>query len=169
MDDMIETERLILRPLTAADAEDAYEWQSDPEVNRYMVYPLYTDVEKTRAWIESLPPDEGEFGFQLKATGKVIGAGGVKYVEAENAWELGYNLNREYWGRGYCTEASKALLQWAYEVHGARDFIACHATANAASGNVLRKCGFQFVKYGRYSRYDGSETFEASFYRMKMP
>lgn len=165
---MIETERLILRPLTAADAADAFEWQSDPQVNRYMVYPLYTDVAKTRAWIESLRPDSGEFGFQLKATGKVIGAGGVKYVEAEDAWELGYNLNRKYWGRGYCTEASKALLQWAYDVHGAREFIACHATANAASGNVLRKCGFQFVRYGQYSRYDGSETFDASFYRMKM-
>ena len=37
---IIDTERLILQPLTVADAEDAFEWQSDPEVNRYMIYPL---------------------------------------------------------------------------------------------------------------------------------
>ena len=165
---IIDTERLILRPLSVADAADAFEWQSDPEVNRYMIYPLYTDIEKTREWIVSLGPDVNEFGFELKSTGKVIGAGGIKYHPDSDAWELGYNLNRNYWGRGYATEASKALIRWAYEYEGARDFIACHATANAASGNVIRKCGFQFVQYGQYSRYDGSETFEASFYRMKM-
>lgn len=167
-DRIIATDRLILRPLTVRNAEDAFEWQSDPEVNRYMVYPLYTDIEKTREWIAGLKPDENEFGFELKATGKIIGAGGIKYIEDENAWELGYNLNRAYWGRGYATEASRALIKWAYETEGARDFIACRATANAASGNVIRKCGFEFVRNGQYERYDGSETFGASFYRMHM-
>ena len=168
MNRVIETERLILRPLTTADAEDAFEWQSDPEVNRYMVYPLYTDIEKTREWIAGLGPDVNEFGFELKSTGKVIGAGGIKYIRDENAWELGYNLNHAYWGRGYATEASRALIRWAYENENARDFTACHATANAASGNVIRKCGFELVRYGQYSRYDGSETYDASFYRMHM-
>lgn len=167
-DRIIKTERLILRPLTVSDAEDAFEWQSDPEVNRYMVYPLYTDIEKTREWIAGLGPDENEFGFALKSTGKVIGAGGIKYVKAEDAWELGYNLNRAYWGMGYATEASRALIRWAYEVGGARDFIACHATANAASGNVIKKCGFTLVRHGQYDRYDGSETFDAAFYKMHL-
>ena len=168
MNRIIETERLILRPLTVSDAADAFEWHGDPEVNRYMVYPLYTDVEQSRAWIAGLAPDENEFGFELKSTGKVIGAGGIKYIAGENAWELGYNLNRAYWGMGYATEASKALIRWAYDTEGARDFIACHATVNAASGNVIRKCGFEFVRYGHYSRYDGSETFDASFYKMHL-
>lgn len=168
MNRIIETERLILRPLRVSDAEDAFEWQSDPEVNRYMVYPLYTDIEKTREWIAGLGPDANEFGFELKSTGKVVGAGGIKYIQDENAWELGYNLNRAYWGKGYATEASRALIQWAYDVEGARDFTAAHATANAASGNVIRKCGFSFVRDGQYSRYDGSETFDARFYRMHL-
>lgn len=164
----IETDRLILRPIRVEDTEDAYQWQSDPEVNRYMVYPLYTDIEKTREWIGSLAPDENEFAFQLKSSGKVIGAGGIKYIEGERAWELGYNLNRDYWGMGYTTEASKALIRWAYEHEGARDFVAAHATANTASGNVIRKCGFTLDHFGQYSRYDDSETFEASFYRMHL-
>ena len=164
----VETERLILRPLSVTDAEDAFEWQSDPEVNRYMIYPRYTDVEKTRAWIAGLADGDNEFGFKLKQTGKVIGAGGIRYHPENGAWELGYNLNRGYWGRGYATEASRALIRWAYETEGARDFTAAHATANAASGNVIRKCGFTFDRFGQYSRIDGSETFEASFYKMHM-
>ena len=166
--DRIETQRLVLRPMTVADAEDAFEWQSDPEVNRYMVYPLYTDIEKTWNWLRGLKPDEHEFGFELKASGKVIGAGGIKYVPDAKAWELGYNLNRAYWGRGYATEASRALIRWAYDAHGARDFIAAHSTINDASGNVIRKCGFSFDHFGQYSRYDGSEVFDASFYSMHL-
>ena len=165
---IIDTERLILRPLSVADAADAFEWQSDPEVNRYMIYPLYTDIEKTREWIAGLAPDVNEFGFELKSTGKVIGAGGIKYVREADAWELGYNLNRRYWGMGYATEASKALIRWAYEYEGARDFIACHATQNPASGNVIHKCGFALDHYGQYARYDGSEIFEAAFYKMHL-
>ena len=58
----IETERLILRPLTVEDVEDAFEWLSDPEVNRYMVYPLYTDIERARAWLAGLKPEDNEIG-----------------------------------------------------------------------------------------------------------
>ena len=154
--------------LTVADAGDAFEWQSDPEVNRYMIYPLYTDVEKTRAWIAGLAVGDNEFGFELKETGKVIGAGGIKRQSDGDVWELGYNLNRAYWGRGYATEASKALIKWAYETQGARDFTAAHATLNTASGNVIRKCGFRFDRFGEYSRIDDSETFPATFYKMHL-
>ena len=164
---MIETERLILRPLTLADAEDVFEWVGDPIVNRYMPYPLYQNVEQVRKWIQSIDPEHYEFGFQLKETGKVIGAGSIG-LNDENMHELGYNINRAYWGRGYATEASKAMIQWAYEHLNARNFAAAHVTANTASGNVLRKCGFQFAKYGQYGRFDGSEMFDATFLELHM-
>lgn len=164
----IETQRLILRPLTVADAPDVFEWVGDPEVNRWMPYPLYESVDQARAWIARLRPEDHEFGFQLRDGGKVIGAGSVKWVEEQRAGELGYNLNRAWWGRGYATEAAKALLGWARDALGIRDFVASHAVANAASGNVIRKCGFQFERYGQYGRYDGSEIFDAAFYRLHM-
>ena len=164
----IETERLILRPLTVADAGDVFEWVGDPVVNRYMPYPVYTSLEPVRKWIESIDVDHLEFGFELRDTGKVIGAGSVGWNPEADAFELGYNLNRAYWNQGYATEASRAMIDWARRTYGARDFCASHATANAASGKVILKCGFQFEKYGRYSRYDGSETFEASFYRLHL-
>ena len=164
---MIDTPRLLLRPMTEADAEAAFVWLSDPVVNRYMPYPLYTRVEDARAWLSGLKPGCGEFGFVRKADGVLIGAGSIRQQE-DGAWEVGYNLRRDAWGQGYATEAARALIAWAHTEQGATRFTAAHVTKNAASGNVLRKCGFRFVRYGQYSRYDGSETFDASFYEMEL-
>lgn len=164
----IETARLLLRPVTMDDAEDMFEWVSDPAVNRYMPYPLYHSIEQVRVYISTIPEDANEFAFCLKETGKVIGAGSVHYDPERNAYELGYNLSRKYWGSGYATEASEAMIRWAHDELGVHDFCANHANANAASANVLKKCGFVFDHYGRYSRFDGSETFDASFYTMHL-
>lgn len=164
----IETERLLLRPLTLADAEDVFKWVGDPVVNRYMPYPLYENVDQVKRWIADIKDEDLEFGFELKATGRVIGAGSVGYDKERAAYELGYNLNRAYWGKGFATEASRAMLKWAYDALGARDFVANHAVSNAASGNVIRKCGFQFERYGQYGRFDGSEVFDAAFYRLHL-
>lgn len=164
---IMETQRLILRPLTSDDAQDVFEWTGDPIVNRYMPYPLHENVHQTKEWISTLG-DKNEFCFCLKETGKVIGAGSITYRTEYDAYELGYNLNRKFWGMGYATEAAKAMIQWAYENMDARVFLARHANANKASGNVITKCGFQFERYGQYSRYDGSEVFEASYYSLHL-
>ena len=162
------TDRLILRPLEEKDAEDVFEWVGDPIVNKYMPYSVYKDIEQVKKWIEEAKNKDYEFCFELKETGKVIGAGSVKFNAEQNAYELGYNLNRAFWNQGYATEAAKAMIKWAYETIGVKDFFARHANANIASGNIIRKCGFQFEKYGQYERFDGSEVFEASCYRLHL-
>lgn len=167
-DKRIETKRLRLRPLVTGDAADVFAWVGDPIVNRYMPYSLYHEIREVERWIDSLEDDENEFAFCLKETGKVIGAGSVTLDPVRNAYELGYNLNRAFWGNGYATEAASAMIQWAYTQLGAREFCANHANANAASGRVLSKCGFRFDHYGQYARFDGSEVFDASFYAMHL-
>lgn len=168
MDRIIKTERLLLRPLVKSDAKDVFEWVSDPVVNRYMPYSLYQNTDQVEKWIASLKDDSNTFAFCLQDTGKVIGSGSIPFDPKGNAYELGYNFNRAYWGNGYATEASKAMIQWAYTYLNARDFCASHVNANTASGKVILKCGFQFDHYGQCSRYDGSETFDASFYVMHL-
>lgn len=165
----IQTERLILRPLRVTDAADVFEWVGDPVVNRYMPYPLYQNVAQVEDWIARIPEAENEFGFALRSTGKVIGSGSITWDPQRNVYELGYNVSRAYWGLGYATEAAKAMLHWAHTMLNARDFAAEHVTVNAASGRVLQKCGFQFDHFGQYSRFDGSETFDASFYSLRLP
>ena len=51
MDRRIETKRLILRPLEKKDAQDIFEWASDPVVNKYMLYALYQNVQQAEDWI----------------------------------------------------------------------------------------------------------------------
>lgn len=162
----IETERLILRPLTTNDAKDVFEWVSDPVVNRFMPYGLYNNVEQVKEWINGIEEDKNHFGFELAETGKVIGSGDVGFDSENGAYGLGYNLNRAFWGQGFATEAAKAMIRWTYKTVGTSDFVACHAVQNPASGKVIQKCGFRFEKNGQYSRFDGSETFDAAYYSL---
>ena len=90
----IETQRLILKPITLEDASAVFVWASDPEVNRYMPYPLHKSIEDTRAWIASITPDMLEFGFYRKDNGQLIGTGGVGKNE-DGVHMLGYNLRHD--------------------------------------------------------------------------
>ena len=171
----LETERLILRPLTVADAEAVFVWTSDPQVNRYMSYSLHTDVEATRQWLREVEQDTEEqaalenytFGFVRKSDSLLIGSGGIRRQE-DDTWDFGYNLRRDCWGQGYTTEAMKAIIDFARR-RGAKVFAAHHAVDNPASGRVMEKCGLTFRHCGEYSKFDGSETFKAKFYQMELP
>lgn len=168
---VIETDRLILRPLTLDDAQAEFVWLSDPAVNRYMPYPLYTDISDVVKWLEVAMNCENElhFGFVRKADGLLIGAGSIGPHDHQNgAWEFGYNLRRDAWNQGYATEATRAMIALARREYGVRVFTASHAIDNPASGRVMEKCGLHFDHFGEYSRFDGSETFKAKFWTMIM-
>lgn len=75
----INTERLLLRPLRTADAEDVFEWVGDERVARYMVYTTYSDIEQAREWLAFVEKDTSTyyFGFERVADGKLIGSGDI--------------------------------------------------------------------------------------------
>ena len=75
---------------------------------------------------------------------------------------------KDCWNQGYATEAAKAMIDFAYQEFDIHDFGANHAVANPASGRVMEKCGMYFDHYGEYSRFDGSETFPAKFYKLHL-
>lgn len=166
-----ETERLLLRPLTVDDAEAAFVWLSDPQVNRFMPYLLFSSVDEARQWILSLDElvDNYIWGFVRKADGLLIGSGSVRLSSPETgSWTLGYNIRRDCWRQGYTTEAARGILGFAYHTLGVRDFTAQHAVANPASGSVLKHCGFVYDRDVTYSKRDGSETFPAKFYKLHL-
>ncbi len=164
----IETERLILKPMTKEDAPAAFIWLSDKEVNRYMIYTRYSSVEEAEAWISSIKEEENVFGFYLK-DGLLIGSGHVCHEKTEErAWVVGYNLRRDCWGKGYATEAVKGMIKWAHENFGVTEFVSSHALQNTASGRVQEKCGFHADGYREYRKADGSETFTAQVVRLKL-
>ena len=166
----INTPRLLLRPLTQADADAAFVWCSDPEVNRYMPYTLYTRVEDVRTWLAAVEQSTNElnFGFVRKSDGLLIGSGSIGPNDETGCWIFGYNFRRDCWGQGYATEAAQAMIDFVKVNFGARRFAANHASANPASGRVMEKCGLVFDHFGEYGRFDGSEIFPARYYRLTL-
>ena len=140
---MINTERLLIRPFRESDAEDAFEWRSDPEVNRFMPYPCDDNVEELRQRIKEWITDNDKYAIVLKATDKVIGDISLEWSEKDGVHEIGYNINRSFWRKGYATEAVKALIQWAFNAPQVIAIEAETESENTASIRVLEKCGFK--------------------------
>lgn len=162
----IESERLLLRPLTLADAPAVFAIASDPEVNRYMLYARHQSIADAEKWLRSLQPETLEFAFTLKESGQLIGTGGL--CESGGCYELGYQLRRDAWGRGYATEAAKAIILWASRSLDAHRFSAAHVVDNAASKHVIQKCGFHFVSYEQAERFDGGAVFQTACYELNI-
>ena len=100
---ILETERLILKPLSVDDAEAVFEWASDPRVAKFMSYPQHTDIMQTIDGLKSLEDDETEWtwAFVLKEENKVIGSGGIgPNAEMQGYWGIGYNIHYDYWHNG---------------------------------------------------------------------
>ena len=167
MERRIETERLILRTVTVDDAEAIFKWASDPEVNKFMIYPLHANLDVTRDWLKSRDingSDEFDLGFVLKETGELIGQGGIFYHEDIDAWSLGYNLRRDYWGQGLVPEAIQAIIDYVDKEKGIRAIVGEFAKENSKSRRVMEKLGMTYWKDAQYSKLDGSEIFESCKY-----
>ncbi len=156
---ILETERLILRPLTVEDAQTVFEnWTSDPDVARFMSWELHKTVSDTEAWLrfeENALEDDSVYnwGFVLKETGELIGSGGLVFVESKGMYELGYNIMKKYWNQGLTTEAAQRIIDFGKTELKQNKFYCCHAKDNPASGKVMTKVGFQCQgECIRYSR-----------------
>jgi ribosomal-protein-alanine N-acetyltransferase len=161
----ITTDRLVLRPLTIDDAEAAFEWTGDERVAKYMIYSTHESVETTKEWLRSIKPSENIFGFVRKSDGKLIGSGGIRLLE-DGFWEFGYNLRYDCWGKGYATEASKAMIEYVRSKYGDIRLRSECAVENTASARVIEKCGLVFKGYGEYTSYDGKKTFKAKIFEL---
>ena len=165
----IETDRLILRPLKIDDAQAVYQWVSDERVAKYMVYNTYTSLEDAVEWLTVLqePDEEYHFGFVRKEDGLVIGSGSIgPESERKDFWAFGYNLRYDCWGKGYATEATKAMMKFANEQFGVVKFSSSHAEPNKASGRVMEKCGLHFTGYGQFQKLDGTGKMRSMEYEM---
>ena len=167
-----ETERLIIRPLTPDDAEAAFRWCGDPDVNTYMIYPLYHRAEDVRAWLESRDtddPDNYDEGIVLKRTGELIGSGGMRFHPERNAWEIGYNIRKDQWGNGYVVEYLTALMDQIRAVRPIEAIDGIFAAENYKSRRVMEKLGMVYVRDTSFDKLDGSLTYQAKYYRRNLP
>ena len=169
---IIETERMILRPLTVADAGDIFErWTSDDRVSKYVRWCTHNSVDDTVEWLKfeeaGIDSDKQyQWGFTIKDSGYLFGSGGISFNETEGVYELGYNIMYKCWNRGYATEAAKAILEFAIKELNQKEFIAWHAVENPASGAVMRKCGFVYECNEIHTKFDGVTSFDTKKHRL---
>ena len=164
----LETERLLLRNLTPEDYRAAFLWCGDPDVARYMVYPVYTRAEDVKAWLETLDPenpDEYDAGIVLKSTGELIGSGGLYYRPEDDLWTIGYNLRKDQWGHGYALEMIEGLLEQVRKDRDVRGIRGTFAAANHRSQRVMEKLGMTYVEDVTRSKLDGSDSYPGKLYR----
>lgn len=148
----IETERLLLRRFTLADAEAVYQnWASDPEVTRYLTWPVHTGVAVSRAvledWVASYEKETFyQWAIILKAHGSdPIGSiSAVRIDDAVDSIHIGYCLGRSWWHQGIMSEALKAVMEFFFDEVGANRIESRHDPRNPRSGMVMKKCGMHY-------------------------
>ena len=142
--EVITTDSLVLRRPALADAAEVYAYAHDPEVTRYLVWPTHTAMRESIAFIEACGPRWGSgeeycWVSTIAPEDHVIGAIGCRV--REYTADFGYVLHRAYWGRGYATEAARAVVTWLTSLPGiSRIWATCDAE-NRASVRVLEKTG----------------------------
>lgn len=144
---VLTTERLVLRPFRADDAEAMFNnWASDPEVTKYLTWTPHKSAEETRALLtlwEEESKKEDCYHWAITLGGELIGDIALVGVRGENA-VAGYCLCRRFWGKGIMTEALDEVLRFCFEEVGFHRIEICHAAQNPASGRVMEKCGLKY-------------------------
>lgn len=144
--DRIETARLMLVRPREEDAPAIFQrYAGDAEVTRYLTWPTHQSVNDTRLFVQFSDAEwaRGPVGpllIRSRETGQLLGGTGLSFEPGGDP-STGYVLARDSWGRGYATEALKAMVDLARDCGSPRVYALCHPD-HAASIRVLEKCGF---------------------------
>ncbi len=166
------TDRLVLRRSRPEDAETISAYRSDPEVNRYQGW-RRTDPTGIRRDIEEMagraPGEPGgwvQLSVEERGSGLLVGDVGLNLAEGEpGVIKVGYTIAPEYQGRGYATEAVRALVAYVLGALGA-DVVRAYADAeNVASTRVAEKVGMRLVE--RFGGRGGGETWVGLRYELR--
>lgn len=168
----IRTDRLILRATTLDDAEAAYQRRNRPDVARYQDWELpYTreQAEQRAAEVVAMDgPTDGQ-GWSLTVTEaadpeRILGDLYVGISWGGRSAEIGYTLHPDYWGRGYATEAARAIVHYLFTGFGVGRVEASLHPDNTASARVLEECGMVYEGLTRQSFWVGDTCSDGMFY-----
>lgn len=144
------TDRLIMRDFELSDIPAVQEYASDPDVIEFMEWGpnILEDTEKfiKEQIVHQQETDRKIFepAITLKDSGMLIGGVGITLENGVGV--IGNCLNKHHWGRGYATEATKAIMEWGRVKFGLTKFAATCDVKNDASRRVLEKCGLKIVR-----------------------
>ena len=109
---------------------------------------------------------EAELGYAalivtLKKTGQFIGSGGLQPVKDTPEVEIAYHYLPSAWGRGYATEAARAILEFGFKTIRLEEVVGLVFPENVASSRVLEKAGMWYVGQASYFGIDGLKKYSA--------
>ena len=141
------TKRLLLRKLSLSDTADVFEYNSDPEVSKYMTWQAHRSPEETREFIETIirrycKGQVAPWGIELRENTKLIGSCGFTAWDTDHArGEVGFVLSPNYSGRGYMTEALREVISFGFRRMALNRIEARCMIHNRASARLLERVG----------------------------
>lgn len=148
----LKTPRLTLRPWLESDLDDFYEYARVDGVGQMAGWVPHKSLEESKAILNSFIRDKRVFALEYQE--KVIGSLGIEeynenhypeFAEMQGR-EIGYVLNKDYWGQGLMPEAVKAVIAWLFEDQELDFILVGHFDWNRQSARVIEKCGFTYNK-----------------------
>ena len=109
---IIETKRLIIRPIDISDASDIYVYSKNPNVGLWAGFSAHKSIEEAKSNIETILKIDS-YAIVLKETKKAIGTISLQ-KKLEDIYEIGYSLGEPYWNNGYTSEAVKELVKYVF-------------------------------------------------------
>ncbi len=170
---ILETKSLILRPLTKADAKEAFErWTSDPDVARYMIYNTHQSIDDKNMWLSTINSDSDtayDFAVCVKAEDNYLcGSCGVYLSKIDDVFDVGYNIAKDHWRRGYGTEIIEALRDFVINGLHETQLGGRYHKENVVSGHVLQKYGLMPIGEAKGFKLDGVTPFETYVLRYQV-
>lgn len=152
---IISTYRLGFRELKSGDGGFIVELNNHPDVLKYTGDAPFESVEDAEDFIRDYDSYQrtgmGRWVIELLDTQTPIGWCGVKHLQDENQYDLGYRILPRYWNQGFATEAGEGCLKWAIHA-GIKNLLTCVHHENKRSLRVSEKLGFGYA----YERYYGA-------------
>ena len=151
---IFETERLRLRPPRQSDLENIYRLGSSSTVMRYISKGKTLSFEEAKADLKKrIEGSTNIFGYWIaeeKHSDNFIGWMALKRLDQTDDIEVGYRLLEEHWGKGYATEGSKKLLEYAFQTLTLPKVVAVALKENKASTRVMEKLGMKYTREGQF-------------------
>jgi ribosomal-protein-alanine N-acetyltransferase len=146
----LETTRLVLRGITQEDAPEIFKNFSDPEITKWFFEEPLTELIQVQEIIAKFNQSFTEmngltWAIILRENGEFIGTCGYDNLETSHHGEIGFDLSKDYWGKGLMTEALSAILDYGF---AQLDFSRVEAdifSNNLRAKRVLEKLGFHLV------------------------
>lgn len=151
---ILATERLRLAPCAEADVERVHALLTHPDVRRYLMDDLVVGREWVFDLVQSSRSTFADAGYGLwclesKTDGAFAGIAGLRVTAGAREPQLLYALDRASWGRGLATEASTAVIDYAFDELGFRELLASTDPPNRASIRVMERLGMRFLEAAR--------------------